>query len=380
MRNNDEFTVVSDDSASAGEESLLENLRYVVGVDPWPEPESVPKPPHWPSALQAVKAEKIDSPEHMQIASESDELIGDRAFSDDDPFSPESIAWYGSFRFYDRWGVYIRVDKLAEVAARVFNDRYGSSADICDTEKLRFIFLWLLNHERFHFLTDCMVGQLELLFRASLYRSKTFPLIMEEKMAEAFALRALSKQFDSNLVNALARFITRTGSEGYRDGPSAVKNGQFKSGLIDLSLFYAPEIPEKVGTKWGRRAVDWAALYPDQQKVLSQVPVYLVRERRLSSQPLEFIQSINEIEVSQRFEKSLRKLPPHVRSLWEACRLKLSRGTYNFARDFQKWKGDEFSVRVGGNSGPAYRAHLRMRRNQPWEALDIGTHKAMGHG
>jgi hypothetical protein len=378
MARNDEFKIASDDSDD--DSSLLANLRFVEGVNPWPETGSVPTPPEWPSTAQTVTAEAVNLPEHLGIASDSDEWIADRIFPDEARFSPESIAWYGSFRFFERWGVYIRVDKLTEVAARVFNSRYGSSADICDTEKLRFIFLWLLNHERFHFLTDCMVGQMELLFRASLYRTKTFPLHMEEKMAEAYALRALSKQFDSDLVNSLATFITRTGSEGYRDGPMAVKNGQFKSGLIDLSLFYAPEIPEKVGTKWGRRAVDWAALYPNRQKVLSQVPVYLVRERGLSSQSIQLIQSINDIQVSQRFEKSLRKLSPHVRSLWEECRLKLNRGTYNFARDFQKWKGDEFSVRVGGNSGPAYRAHLRMRKNQPWEALDIGTHKGMGHG
>jgi hypothetical protein len=82
---------------------------------------------------------------------------------------------------------------------------------------------------------------------------------------------------------------------------------------------------------------------------------------------------------SERFLKRLRDMTDSIQRAWERTKLKLALAITRGA-DFKPWPdggSGVYSVRLNDN----YRAHIqRPNVGDTWTALDLGTHKEMGHG
>jgi hypothetical protein len=77
--------------------------------------------------------------------------------------------------------------------------------------------------------------------------------------------------------------------------------------------------------------------------------------------------------------KRLRNMPDSIQKAWKKTKRNLAEAITSGA-DFKQWpKGGSgvYSVRLNDN----YRAHIqRPGVGDTWTALDLGTHKEMGHG
>ena len=111
-------------------------------------------------------------------------------------------------------------------------------------------------------------------------------------------------------------------------------------------------------------------------------PIHLVNDgARLGIAPdfLSFFGRIPAIVESERFLKRLRDMTDSIQRAWERTKLKLALAITRGA-DFKPWPNGGsgvYSVRLNDN----YRAHIqRPNVGDTWTALDLGTHKEMGHG
>jgi hypothetical protein len=308
---------------------------------------------------------------------------------------PDFLGWYASYRKFSKWGIYIHQDKLLDAAIAMFAGLQTDGLPTKIDDKIERICRHVIEHERFHFIADCMVSQIELLSLSrdyksarSLYLNKSVPHLVEEKMAEAFALRSLKALYGTATYEAAATYIAANGLPGYKDGPLAVEDENYNSGLRDLgrSFFgdtiedgtYTPSLLHQI---IGHH-INWPALFPNDQDLISDIPIYFVSEKNNDKEKkICFITAVDVIEESQKFLKSMRKLKsPWLEKAWIKVKAQLKAGQLNQCR-FKKWSGDLFSVRVGGNKGPAFRAHLRLVTGHSTKLIveDIGSHKAMGH-
>lgn len=111
-------------------------------------------------------------------------------------------------------------------------------------------------------------------------------------------------------------------------------------------------------------------------------PVFLVNDIKLLSISGEFAQFFRKLSVISEhstFQKKIARLPAHVAAMWLKVKERLSITTASPGTDFKPWErtksGTIYSVRLNRQ----YRAHI-LHQASEWIALDIGTHKQMGHG
>jgi len=350
----------------------------------------------------------------------------------------EFLAWYSPFHFFgDEWGIFFDVEKMAQfVSINSFGDDPA-------------LIMKVLYHEQFHFIVEALCADLqqtlearpydhlnrsglknwvyEKFFEQSLRGSNLF--LIDEAMANAYAI---TKSFETaSRVSVLSPAVLRDAlcaicdkaPAGYRDymrvcrvglgefppsrrvSGARVATDTFRNSLglyrlalaepasIDFSYFDQPILGEAIG-RW--------ELF-QKRSIFGRVPVYLVfpaetRRGLAAAVPglpageatlrltVADIRGPVEVEISERFKKSLYKLAKKnvwIMTAWEEVVKKLGDGTMSAAY-VQKWpKGgkDVFSVRVNNIRSPAYRAHLKAQAGgRPWLALDIGDHKSMGHG
>jgi hypothetical protein len=88
--------------------------------------------------------------------------------------------------------------------------------------------------------------------------------------------------------------------------------------------------------------------------------------------------SINAITETKDFTKSIGRYGKEYEAKWGKVKTLLCEHKELRGLNFKPWKKPIWSLRVDDN----FRAHLRPLHQSPktWEAIEFGSHKAMGHG
>jgi hypothetical protein len=249
----------------------------------------------------------------------------------------------------------------------------------------------IYRHELFHFVVECMVAELEGLYRKPIYvhRPKLDGpgcsyYLLEEAMAHANMARhgvrnPLSKGIKGR--RTIFRKIIAADPPGYRDGFKYFEQQPFKKGLVEIAADYlrvsGVDSPlshvalDRLFPLWPRLPWEWC-------------PLRIIKdETRLGVPPIavHFFRSVRIAAESPRFRHQLSELPSSIQSQWRRATDKLRLNPTQRGLDFKKWiaapDGQLFSLRVN----KSYRAHLLLHAiDHHWIADSIGTHKEMGHG
>jgi hypothetical protein len=304
----------------------------------------------------------------------------------------DALGWYSSFHVTGaQWGIYIPISGIATLVK-------GALWDLPSTveAKMNLAFHAILNHELFHFATDCVVAQSELLFeepwwvpaKEAFHAGSPSYCVQEEKLANAYMLRAFRTLKPALRVRgkqeALKQYVLKQ-PEGYRDGGLVAKEG-WGCNLTDLAVRYAAH--SKRGSKHshvgdGRRGRwDW----PHQFQILPRIdwrhcPIHLIHDGASLGIPdewLNFFGRLESINESDSFLRRFKKLGPPIQDAWRKKKARLQE-CITRGLDFKQWpKAGQgvWSVKVNQN----FRAHLRHETNGTWTAFEVGGHKEMGHG
>jgi mRNA-degrading endonuclease RelE of RelBE toxin-antitoxin system len=323
------------------------------------------------------------------------------------------LARYQSFAGHqDDWGIFFNVEAMQSF---ICGSSFGDDPSLV---------MKVLHHERFHFLTETLYASLEspsqgrwgfdFMYKdfvsAKHNSSKIFDI--DEAMANAYALTrvyrspAITPQLPPEKLKEKLCAICDKAPAGYRDykrvfsrnaydGKRSVTSNKF---LASYWLYYC-------ALKDGRSInIDWhdfdnaelfgVKIHSKQmmldENILKHIPMYLEYpppSKNSAPDLMKFMPIPRKItiELSEKFEKSLKKLAAKnqwVQSAWDIAVKKLGDGSYN-SQHIEKWKPggpNMWSVRVG-NQSPAYRAHLKERGSgKPWLAEAVGRHDKMGHG
>lgn len=137
------------------------------------------------------------------------------------------LAYYLPFHFYtEEWGIYLRASGVLSIASMLEpGSKRGPAGDL-----LRLASGILLQHERFHFLSEVACGRLELISGASeLYRDYFHDrgaTVVEEALANAYALRTLFRRRSAALRDRVEQWMGTQGP-GYRDFARCLASSAF---------------------------------------------------------------------------------------------------------------------------------------------------------
>jgi hypothetical protein len=322
-------------------------------------------------------------PESSRHLSALAEAAGDAIHQSTMVRGVDALGWYSSFHVRGtQWGTYVSLAGIAYFAKRVLADLFAD-----DETKFRLAFHSILQHELFHFATDYAIAQFELLQNQSCWKeSKNYwrqrppeYLEVEEKLANAWMLREFRTALPGFRVKgkqaALRAFVKKQPS-GYNEALEIKTEGDWERGFRELTLSYLHD-----GIWWGDdAAVDWATLYPTEPNIdWRRCAIHLVDDSQRYGIPsgwLTHFESISIDSESERFKKMLKKMDPSVRDAWFNVKARLAEQIRS-CMDLKRWNGvrNAWSIRINDN----IRAHLHYDGNK-WTAIEIGSHKAMGHG
>jgi hypothetical protein len=306
----------------------------------------------------------------------------------------EALAWYRSFHGdQSRWGIYIPLSSLAAM-----DSLYLSGVRMPRVRRLALIWRLFVLHEQVHFAVDLACAWFELLLRAPIRaefaarRQKPLQILgarvvqsyleVEETAANAYMLRELRRKERRPALNAIEAFVASQPS-GYREGLQATSEASFAAALLETLQSYAALWAIDRDFDLGNPMLDPLQVIPlARPGVLAQCPVYAVNDLKdvgLTAGSLRLFLSIPAVEEDARFVKQLGRLDVAVRKDWERMKGHLKQGLPSPPR-FEKLTGAKpptWSLRL--RSG--YRVHLRPSDDSSaWRALEVGTHKEMGHG
>lgn len=302
----------------------------------------------------------------------------------------DALGYYLSFHVRGaQWGATVKMSGLAWLVTNYFQDLPVDALTRC-----MLAFHAILQHELFHFATDVAITQAELSQKQAWWRParearsarKQQYSYREEMLANTWMLRAFRTALPGFRVRgkqaALKAFV---GSQppGYRDALGFMAD-RWNGELRDLAYEYALDAGCQDGNEllWGN-AYNWPCQFPVSGHIdWRNCAINLVDDSKLFGVPpgwLTFFASLNWIEESPMFRKQLAALGREQQRHWAQTKRR-AEAALTHGHDFKPWpKGgaDVWSLRVDR----ACRAHLmRDRTSNTWIALEIGDHKAMGHG
>lgn len=304
----------------------------------------------------------------------------------------DALGWYLSFHYTRaQWGIYIPASSLLYLANSAFQH-----LPIPLSAKLGLAYIAIHNHELFHFAVDYAIAQAELVTQEPWYlpakrvfRGGVPPYCVdEEKLANAYMLTAFRSAKPAFRVKgkqaALKQFVALQ-PEGYRDALQ-VRARDVPGLMKTLAHRYGMHTPRSAGNQllWDESlGFDWPQQFPIRPRIDARYcPVHLVADGRRLGLPrnvLSYFTHLSLITESDGFQEKLQRLTKPVQQAWQRTKHKLTQAITNGA-DFKRWEPggeDIFSVRVNDN----FRAHLqRLRDQDAWVAVAIGSHKQMGHG
>jgi len=299
------------------------------------------------------------------------------------PAAIDALAWYVSFHYTGApWGIFIPVSSLGYCENRIFRELCAPRARkwqlACDA---------LLAHEQMHFAVDYACAQWEVLLHSPSWaglrdrrHGDGVPYLhVEEQLANASMLQRAESWEMKAFERALRQFVAKQPA-GYRDGLSVIDRCSFEHVAAEVLKTYVGVHAVERGLNLTASAFDPAAFLPARAG-MAQCPVHIIRDEKRIGLPAAAVRLITRmcnIRESEHFQRRFAHLDCATQRSWSAMKQKLSAGVPRSAR-LEKMRGqpgDVFSVRVGDN----FRVHLQPHGSETWEAMDIGSHKEMGHG
>ena len=298
----------------------------------------------------------------------------------------DGYGWYVSFHNRGiQWGIYIPTSGIISLG------RHLGKCLNCDAQILMHLSFRIIHqHELFHFATDYMAAQWELLYGRACYvparslkDARFGHNLREEQCANAYVLRMMSrsrKRYRPKGTKACILKLMAQQPPGYRCAQDIERKDRFMSAIERLSLDYI----DKAGiTPFKHSLVDVAGFYGLTPVIpWTFCPIHIIHDEKrhgLSRLGIELFPYVREIRESECFRKQLEELPEAIRRTWVNKQRILASTTSATGLDFKPWPkaGQKvYSIRVNDN----YRAHLRYEpQDRTWEALQIGNHKVMGH-
>jgi|SRR6266850_2059010 len=305
----------------------------------------------------------------------------------------DGLAAYLSFHV-DRaqWGIYIPKSSIAYMVDNCFHALPASLETKC-----HLAFHSLLSHELFHFATDYMVAQFEMIWREPIWIGMRAQLKerqpryweREEKLANAYMLRSIRMMGPalnvSGKLGALRSFVANQPS-GYREG-GKVRPWQWDEELKLLahdyfffsdSAFLGEADPLRL-----EFPIEFSSLYPLNPRIdWRYCPIHMLKDEgglgipKIYLNPFTCMKTIVE---SPSFLRQLNKLPEKIHKKWRRFKSNAP-SAFTPGMGQKKWPPlgeDAWSFKIDDN----YRAHFRVHpREQIWTALEIGNHAEMGHG
>lgn len=297
----------------------------------------------------------------------------------------DALAWYSSFHnTRAEWGIYIPQLSLVYVTRRWLK-RLGLPLE----RKLQLAFRLLHEHELFHFATDYMVAQWEIVIGSPCWRvlmeqkrAMGTYVEQEEKLANAYMLRRLAAWLSAVQYRAVEAATLRQ-PPGYSEGANCVVEEAFRGGLGELTKLYLGPQALRLALNVSTSVVALENFYPLWPALdASRCPVHLIDDARgLALPPIDvtIIDRIPHIEETEPFKKALLGLPRDIQKRWQKKKEQLATGVPRHP-EFERLKGamsDTYSIRVGLK----HRAHLKPDADYSrWSAVGIGAHTEMGHG
>ncbi|MDO8526475.1 MAG: hypothetical protein Q7T03_02170 [Deltaproteobacteria bacterium] len=302
----------------------------------------------------------------------------------------DALAWYVSYHYRGlQWGIYIPISSLVFLAYNVFG-----SLPCNGLTKIKLAFRALHQHELFHFSTDYMTSQIELITRKPCHvisrpklKNNGGYIAWEEQLANAAMLQSILYAPGTlkvpNAYKQLLVAIVKQQPAGYRDGPKVVKTKPFIKLAEKLAQDFIAYIPDYELI----HADNWELwpLYGRYERLhWENCPVHIIHdEKRFGIAPwfVDYFGSVAINQETDEFKKRLLELGKHVPKLWKkACRFLASVGPSYPGLGFEKWRsrpdGTVYSVRLNDD----IRVHVLYDKSSMWTALKVGHHKEMGHG
>ncbi len=305
----------------------------------------------------------------------------------------DALGWYVPFHYSGiQPGIYIPISSLFWLVANVFHE-----LDADPWSKFKLAFRAIHQHELFHFSSEYFMAQMEALLGIPIYwRAKDYWRdreygyhIIEEELANAQMLLAI-KYASNNLkikgkTKALSDFI-KTQPEGYCDGLGYKKTSFERECNIHALCYLSNWVNFPNDGEDYSENFDFLPLYPRfPQQDWRYCPIHILLDQERFDLPLaslDLFRFIPSLIETDKFLKSLKKLPKDIQNYWGKTKVMLRETTAVPGLDFKKWgekKGSLSIYSVRLNRG--FRAHLGYDSSEKiWRALSVGNHKQMGHG
>lgn len=310
----------------------------------------------------------------------------------------DALAWHQGFHTWDdsSWGIYFDVAKITPFVQMLRQSLQHAGCGPSALAATHVMLQLLFGHELFHARVEALgaVHELETRrpclrrYRERVYRPRFATRdCLEEGLANFAAFQYAAAAIESvctmtggsvSVRDAMSHFVEEfldLSPPGYNrwrigHGASAAEllAAQLRTGQLHPGL-----VPPLGG---GFSSLPFEFRDDD-------VPLYFVGTSALfdalPSPPPYAAAFVDDDE--KRFQKSLARVPAHVQVEWDEVKRGLLLGQLTPGRDFKLWErraqGSVYSVRLDRN----FRAHLEsVERERGWRALDVGSHKAMGHG
>jgi len=283
-----------------------------------------------------------------------------------------------SHPYPNKWGIFYidhgltRVKELIELTYPGFND------------PLKLAYLFLKQHERFHFKFDFYSLSVEAQLQKQMYAplKHAFYKHKSHQVEEALANRDAwewAKQPRIGLDDFAFDFMKLQPRAYSRfDEDSFMLQSELSANLFDSNFnTYAQRDDQAL----------WIAQLPKKLLRDSLCPEYVVRPQSLNTwiNPQYATPAILMFEESKEVKKILDK-HSELRKAWELAKIKLLKDKGLPALHFKPWRpankgkgwDDLYQVRLPGSN--ACRAHLKHIIDGKWLVTELGSHKDLGHG
>lgn len=209
----------------------------------------------------------------------------------------DALAWYVSFHQSKRWGIYIRTRGLSHLS-KIFSTK-RNTGDI--NSKIKRAFDVLLYHELFHFLTDLVSLNMEMIYKEPIHnpyceiiqknptqKNLSRNLNIEESLANAYVLH----RYDRRYHPRIAKFF-KNQPYSYRQFSSYLSDYSFQEGKKKLGgimrshnfiTYYAEMVDMNIEPLW-----EFYFNINPEKLYFPDIPIYLVNEKVPRQHSMKFI-------------------------------------------------------------------------------------------
>jgi hypothetical protein len=271
---------------------------------PWVETEREPEadlPKVYPMARDlptrptVFVAPNVEFPEDVEIPEPDEEIIREIGRRGTD-----ALAWYVSLHQSSKWGIYFRARGIF-----FLSNLLKTKSNIYDlNERVKLAFDLVLYHELFHFLTDMTAAHMEMVYKMPVYNdylgfvssSPPESVLIEEALANAYALRRMPKRYHSQIRGFFA--MQPSPYSHYRELVSDIDFTKGKRRLGAIVHFHNTSqiLLQSLSSFPKTDEPFWEFIFNVEPEMifLPQIPMYVVTERHPSCARIRFISPVTD--------------------------------------------------------------------------------------